>query len=61
MFCHSKIETFWHFFNTVIVKKCFSIFSFFGFLDTFFLHTFYLTKNVIPCDKDVNENYLKHT
>ena len=34
---------------------------------TFFLHTFFLIKilktnvNVIPCDKDVNKKYLKHT
>ena len=25
------------------------------------MHTFFQMKNVIPCDKDVNENYLKHT
>ena len=25
------------------------------------MHTFFLMENAIPCDKDVNKNYLKHT
>ena len=53
-----KIENFCHLLSTLIAIKCF---NFFHFSDTFFLHTFLLTKNVIPCDKDVNKNYMKHS
>ena len=44
----SKTEIFNHLLNT--------IFKFFHFSDTFFLDSFFLTKNVVPCDKDVNKN-----
>ena len=56
-----EIEIFYHLLNTLIAIKCFYIFNLFYFSDTFFLHTFFLTKNVISCDQDVNKNYLKHT
>ena len=39
---------------------------YFHFSDTFFLHTFLsriskTNENITSCDKNVNENYLKHT
>ena len=58
-----KIELFCYLFKTLIAIKYFQIFNLFQFSDTFFLCTlFFLTKNVIPCDKkNANKNYLKHT
>ena len=57
-----KIEkSFLHLLSTLITTKCFYNFNFFHFLDIFFLHTFFLTKNVIPCGEDVSKNYLRHT
>ena len=49
-------------FNTLTAINVFRFLTFFNFQVLFFFrHTFLLTKNVIPCDKDVNKNYLKHT
>ena len=60
LFVILRIEIFCHFLITSVTINVFRYLTF-SLFRHFFLHAFFLTKNVIPCDIDVMENYLKHT